>query len=175
MENASKALMIAASVLLGIMIISVGTVLFQSFSDFSKDAVAKMEEKQITEWNNTYLKYYGSNTYYDKEKKKEITRPIQVTAHDIVSVINSAKQNNINYFEDEWPQNPNENIYYLQVAIPGKKNAERMTEEEKIKFLQENALTETHETKYFRCKDVKVSSSTKRVYFIEFEEYKTKS
>lgn len=171
MENASKALIIAASVLLGIMIISVGTILFQSFSGFSADAVAKMEEKQITEWNNTYLKYYGKNTTLKDGK----TEPIKVTAHDIVSVINSARQNNIYYFEDNWPQNPNENIYYVQVKIPGIQRAERMTEEEKIKFLQDNALTEINETKYFWCNEVRVSSSTKRVYFISFQEYKTKS
>ena len=58
MENASRALIMAASVLLGIMIISVGVALFNTFSEFSRDTLEKVDEKKITEWNNNYLKYY---------------------------------------------------------------------------------------------------------------------
>ena len=47
MENASKALIMAASVLLGVMIISVGVVLFESFSGFAKDTTDKIEEARI--------------------------------------------------------------------------------------------------------------------------------
>ena len=92
MENASRALIMAASVLVGVMIISVGVALFNSFSEFSRSTVQKVEDAKIAEWNNNYLKYYGS--YTDDNGK---VRPIQVTAHDIVSIANSAKQNNINY------------------------------------------------------------------------------
>ena len=91
MENASKALIIAASVLVGVMIISVGVALFNSFSEFRRSTVQKVEDAKIAEWNNNYLKYYGN---YTDDNGKE--KPIQVTAHDIVSIANSAKQNNIN-------------------------------------------------------------------------------
>ena len=167
MENASKALIMAATVLLGVMIMSIGVALFNTFSSFSADTAKKMEEKQIAEWNNTYLKYYGEVTNDDGKKE-----PIKVTAHDIVSIINSARENNINYFQDENDLGKKyagkENYYYVQVLITGK-NAETWKEEQKLKFLKENSLTNENETINFKCTDVKVSSVTKRVYSISFE------
>lgn len=162
MENASKALIMAATVLLGVMIISVGVTLFKTFSDFSAETTQKMQEKQISEWNNTYLKYQGST---------------EVTAHDIISIINSAAQNNKNYFEDETNKTQyanNENYYYVQVSINGiagmnGMNAENWTEETKMEFLKQNSLTDKNKTKYFECTDVKISSVTKRVYKITFK------
>lgn len=87
MENASKALIIAASIIVGVMVLSVGVAIFRTFSDFSQDTVQKMEEKQLSEFNNQFYKYYG---YIDG---KQIT----VSSHDIVTVANLAKQNNIKY------------------------------------------------------------------------------
>ena len=42
MENASKALIMAASVLLGVMILSVGVYLFYVYSDYSSNAYQRM-------------------------------------------------------------------------------------------------------------------------------------
>lgn len=163
MENASKALIMAASVLLGVMIISVGVALYNTFSSFSADTAKKMQEKQLSEWNNVYLKYQGST---------------EVTAHDIISVINSAAQNNKNYFEDEANKTQyagKENYYYVQVSITGMNgitglnNAENWDEETKMKFLKENSLTDENGTKYFNCTNVEISSVTKRVYKITFK------
>ena len=47
MENASKALIMAATVLLGVMIISVGVALFNTFSEFGRDTLQKVEDKRI--------------------------------------------------------------------------------------------------------------------------------
>lgn len=69
MENASKALIMAATMLLGLMIVSVGVALFQSFSDLGKDTIQKVENYKISEWNNTYLKYYGT-TEVETAKKR---------------------------------------------------------------------------------------------------------
>ena len=172
MENASKALIMAASVLLGVMIISIGVALFNSFSEFSRSTTKKVEDAKIAEWNNNYLKYYG-NIIDENEK----VRPIQVTAHDIVSVANSAKQNNFNY-EFKEKQNANENLYYLQVDVENNKNFEFATDAEKNKFLKENSLTKNSSdeyiTKYYMCTYCKVSETTKKVYYIKFEEYKEK-
>lgn len=171
MENASKALIMAASILVGVMIISVGVALFNSFSEFSRSTVQKVEDAKIAEWNNNYLKYYGN---YTDDNGKE--RPIQVTAHDIVSIANSAKQNNINYELDT--QNYNENTYYLQVQVKTDSHFESKTDEEKNKFLKENSLTKnndnTYSTKYYMCTEVKVSEATKRVVYIKFDDYKEK-
>jgi len=60
MENASKALIMAASVLLGLMIISIGVTLYSTFADFSRTTLEKVEETKLAEWNNQFLKYYGT-------------------------------------------------------------------------------------------------------------------
>lgn len=169
MENASKALIMAASILLGVMIISVGVALFNSFSSFGKDTAEKFEQSKINEWNSTYLKYYGSNTYVD-EDGKEKTKPIQVSAYDIISVTNSAKENNINY-ELENEAKYNENTYYVQVQVGKQLNFEKLTEQEKSNFLKENSLV-NNEIKYYICTEVKISEITKRVIYIKFDEQK---
>lgn len=154
MENASKALIMAASVLIGVIIISVGVALFSSFSQFGTSTAEKIEEAKILEWNNNYLKYENSN---------------MVTAHDIVSVTNHARQNNLSY-ELESQNKYDENTYYVQVQVGKDANFEKKTEEEKNKFLQENSLTQDNEVKYYTCSQVIVSKITKRVMFIKFEE-----
>ena len=58
MENASKALIMAASILLGVMIISVGVALFNSFVGFSSDITNEIEKKKIEQFNLQFLKYY---------------------------------------------------------------------------------------------------------------------
>lgn len=177
MENASNALIIAASVLLGVMIISVGVALFTSFADFSSDSYKQLEEKQISEWNNKYLQYYGDITTIDN-RGREVKNPIIVTAHDIVSVANNARQNNNNYELDK-TSSGNENLYYVQVCVKDDTktytNFESLEDSEKSKFLKDNSLIENDTLelvqKQYKCANVKISSITKRVYYIEFTNY----
>lgn len=160
MENASRALIMAASILLGVMIISVGVALFNSFSATGKSTIEKMEEKEINQWNNNYLKYENSE---------------KITAHDIITVINHAQANNRLYFENEQPNKYAENMYYVQVDIDNIKNVEKWNEEKKNEFLKNNSLDDTDKyTKYFKCaeNDVKISKITKRVIYIKFREIK---
>lgn len=175
MENASKALIMAASILVGVMIISIGVALFNSFSDFGKSTLNKVEDAKISEWNNNYLKYYGKIIHTD-EKGKEYESPIEVNAHDIVSVSNNAKQNNKNYELEK--QNYDENSYYVQVQVEKDSHFEAKTDEEKNEFLKQNSLVKnednTFSTKYYMCTEIKISSVTKRVMYIKFEEYKEK-
>ena len=183
MENASKALIMAATVLLGLMIISVGVALFNTFSEFSRNTLEKVEETKIAEWNNQFLKYYGTVWIYDKDKNKDIQSSIKVTAHDIVSVANLAKQNNENY-ELTKDNSGDKNTYYVQVIVNTKnkvyRNFETLTDSEKNSFLQSESLEiktnedgiQTAETIYYKCKkEPVISEVTKRVMCIEFELY----
>ncbi len=156
MENASKALIMAASVLLGVMILSVGVALFYSFSDFSSTTISKAEDNKIAEWNNNYIKYENSDT---------------VTAHDIITVANHAKQNNINY-ELENQSRYNENTYYVQVDVDKQQNFEKKTQQEQNEFLKNNSLTDKNETKYYTCTKIEISEVTKRVIYIQFQTIK---
>ena len=179
MENASKALIMAATVLLGVMIISIGVALFNTFSDFSRDTLEKVEDKKIAEWNNNFLKYYGAIST-EKDGKK-LTQAIPVTAHDIVSVVNLAKQNNENYELTEVSRG-DETTYYVQVMLDGK-SIEMWTETDKNNFLKTKSIVieksdETEEitskTQYYECiEEPKISNITKRVMCIKFKTIKS--
>ena len=74
MENATKAFMMAAGVLIGVLILSIAVYLFTIFSRNSEQVYKKMESNQITQFNNQFLKYYGqiSRTYIDEQTGKSI-------------------------------------------------------------------------------------------------------
>lgn len=56
MENASKALIIAGSILVSIMIVSLGVLIFNRFSSSAKP---NLDEEEIESFNSPILKYIG--------------------------------------------------------------------------------------------------------------------
>ena len=60
MENASKALIIAGSILIAIMIISLGIVIFNRFGDSAKK-MANMDKQEIAAFNSKITPYVGEN------------------------------------------------------------------------------------------------------------------
>ena len=66
MENASKALILAGEILLGIMLLSIGVYVFNLFGDFSQNMSSEIEKSQITEFNEQFLRYYQKGYYNDK-------------------------------------------------------------------------------------------------------------
>ena len=102
MENASKALLMAAGVLLGIMIISLAVYLFSNFAGTSSQIHANIEENQIAQFNSQFTTYEGKDN---------------VTIHDVVSMASLATQNNQTY---EIPyQAADENSSYIAVICNG--------------------------------------------------------
>lgn len=102
MENASKALLMAAGVLLGIMIISLAVYLFTNFAGTSSQIHANIEENQIAQFNSQFTTYEGKDN---------------VTIHDVVSMASLATQNNQSY---EIPhQVADENSSYIAVICNG--------------------------------------------------------
>lgn len=108
--------------------------------------------------------------------------PIQVTAHDIVSLINHAKQYNTNNFGEDvtkWP-GKNENYLYVQIDIGNSRNAEKWNDSMKNNFLNDNSLnigpddagTIRAEKKYYMCTQCEISPVTKRVIYMKFVDYK---
>lgn len=171
MENATKAFMMAAGVLIGVLILSIAVYLFTIFSSNSEQVYKKMESNQITQFNNQFLKYYGqiSRTYIDEQtgKEKIVQEPIKCTVHDIISLANLAYQNNIeNQIENEtgW----NENTNYIQILVgnnKNNKNIEKWNQEKKIDFIKDNM------NKNYKCTEVHISNVTKRVCYMKFIEY----
>ena len=193
MENASKALIMAAEVLVGVIILTIAVTLFRTFSDFGKSTYEDVEQTKIAEWNNTYLKYFGTIKTDIKvgNTTKEITIPITATAHDIVTVANSAMQNNINY-EIVDMAGYDEHSFYVQVDVDNVKisntasttklerNFEKKNEEYKNNFLKYNDLIDVTDEngktikigKLFKVvEQPKISPDTKKVIYIKFEEF----
>lgn len=82
MENASKALLMAASILIGMLILSLAVYLFVSFGTTSAEIHKEIEEQQLQQFNSQFTSYIGKEG---------------ITIYDVVSVANLATENNIYY------------------------------------------------------------------------------
>lgn len=106
MENASKALIIAASVLLGIMLISLAVYLIATFGGESAKIHAQVEADRLNQFNTQFLAYVGKES----------------TIYDVITVANLATENN-KYYELEAMTDPNEvdpdteTTSYIQVKL----------------------------------------------------------
>ena len=176
MENASKALIIVAEVLIAMLILTIGVTLFRSFSDFGKETAEKMEQTKIDEWNSNFTKYFGDVSAIG-ENGQEIKHPIYVTAHDIVTVANFARQYNISreYDPNDKQNNSNGLLDYVQVVVKGKISTIHDHFEtdlnNKNDFLKNYSLKSNNEDiRYFKCESYKVSDVTKKVCYIVFQE-----
>lgn len=164
MENASTALIIAATILVGVLIISTGVYLFTHFGENTKEINKRMEQAQIDQINVQFTKYAGVTT---------------CSAHDIVSIANLAKQYNTeNGFTSPVTE---EGSYYIQVSIKlnssdtefqtnSLKNFESLPEEKYQTFMSKYSLTADNKKQFFTCSEVTVNSKTGRVSKISFEQ-----
>ena len=72
MENATRAFIMAAGVLLGVLILSLGIYLFSIFGQYSANVYETMEKNQITQFNSQFFKYYGNTTYSYVDENGEV-------------------------------------------------------------------------------------------------------
>ena len=63
MENAAKALMIAAGILIAIVITSVLVSTFSTMNEFQLSKLSEEERQQIIEFNEQYIKYVNQYVY----------------------------------------------------------------------------------------------------------------
>lgn len=172
MENASKALIMAAEILIGVMIISIGVYLFNTLGQYSAETTAEMEETQLAQFNNQFLKYYGTSG----------GQPITCTIHDIVGLANLANKTNVaNGFEGI--DSISDTSYYIEIDLKlGVKtyNLEAMPQDELINLIKENDIIYSIDkdgntianTKQFICKqEPGIGAVTRRVNYMLFEEY----
>lgn len=83
MENASKALLMAASVLIGILVLSLAVYLFVSFGQTSAELHKQQDEQRLEQFNTQFSSYVGKED--------------GITIYDIVTIANLATENNIYY------------------------------------------------------------------------------
>lgn len=98
MENASKALIMSASILIGIIILSIAAYLFTAFGSSSKEIQQQVDTRVMAEFNNNFLKYQGSE---------------KCTIHDIVNLAKFAKKTNEDLEVDDNSE------FYIHVNLEG--------------------------------------------------------
>lgn len=84
MENASKALLMAASVLIGIILISLMVIMFMNSGNVSSSYDKTISQEEISVFNSNFTKYVGRN----------------LTIHEVKSIINFAEANGVNVDSD---------------------------------------------------------------------------
>ena len=145
MENASKALIMAAGVLIGVLILSLAAFLFLDFGATSESVYSQMESQK-------YTVYSGRN---------------DITIYEIISLANLAKENNdyYKYYTDY------EDVYKVQVFFPKYQNLQDESSNEKQNLINlYNAVDNNGNliTK-FKCKTIEYHDSGGRVRLVKFE------
>ena len=152
MENASKALIMAAGVILGILILTFLVFIFGIFSNFSKTNRISKEEQEISNFNAEFFKYYEQN----------VSRRPKLTAHDIVSIGNYVKENNSKYGLTSHESN----TYYVTIDVftndGNITGFEKKDEQEYLRLLEKNRV--------FVCTQITINNLTKRVEYVKYEE-----
>ena len=189
MENATKALLIAAGVMIGMMILSLGVYLYTNLSSYTEEVKEQMEINSNNKFNTQFLKYVNatkcsasepnkiniSGTYYKTE--------FELTLQDVITAANLAYENNKSHdLEKSVTDYANENSLnsedlknslYVKVTAPVIKDASGTTEAKNEKDLSISAsqwLSYDKNGQKYIClpEDVKISEKTGRVYEINF-------
>lgn len=84
MENASNALLLAAGVLIGVLILSLMVYLFIDFGSTSAEINSQITEQQLSQFNSKFTSYEGQE---------------ELTIYDVITVASYANENNI-YYKD---------------------------------------------------------------------------
>lgn len=160
MENASKALIMAASILLGVMLISIAVYVFNSFGRYAASYTEQQEMQQIAIFNANFTIYEGRS---------------DLTPHDIVTIANLAKQNNKIYELEKASDGP----YYITVNVDKiKNNMEQEDDDYYYNFMNKYSQPLTTGGEYikdaegnlkfdtFTCESVIINDGTKRVQSI---------
>ena len=160
MENASKALLMAGGVLLGVLILSLAVFLFTNFGGTSSRIHDNIEENQTAQFNSQFTKYVGNEN---------------VTIHDVVTMANLATENNKYYEFPKRGNMPSGDDYYITVLLDGVRieygygntQSEITQRYNNLLSAQVGAITDTSsELKKYKVQ-VEMSEKTKRVYIVK--------
>lgn len=168
MENASKALIMAASILIGLLILSLAVYLFTSFGATSAQVNKQNEENQLNQFNSQFTAYVG------KEGN---------TIYDVITAANLASENNLYYELPKISTRATGIDYYISVVLNNTKGNLSSYNGRTIESLasdkyQEIITQDLKDMVYSPEKDVKeltqysckvdISKTTGRVYLVTF-------
>lgn len=169
MENASKALLMAAGVLIGVLILSLAAYLFVYFGSTSQQIHEQNEENQINELNSKFTSYVGKDN---------------ITIYDVITVANLATENNKKYeFSTRRHAEPiiASSDYYIHVKFKndyiefGNEVKSKTINTDYTKKIQEEVSKiksgSSNELNTYNC-SVEINSKTGRVWKVMFKEKK---
>lgn len=102
MENASKALVMAASVLIGIILLSIMVYMFVNFAVTSAEIHKENDQNQLNQFNSQFTSYVGKEG---------------LTIYDVVTVANLATESNIYYEFPKIASDPSGDNNYIKVKL----------------------------------------------------------
>lgn len=160
MENAVQALYMAAGVLIGVLIISLGVSLYGSLNSYVQDYQDEIDKFALQRFNEQFTKYIN---YDDDTDEMEFV----ITIQDIITVANTAYENNKEYELTE--HRPNNYYVTINIKSAGLSNLEKTINTKTVELL-ENDLGSG---RIYTCtsEDIKISSETGRVFEVNFSEY----
>ena len=123
MENASKALLMAGGILVGILVLSIAVYLFASYRDIGIAYEQSLSAVEIDKFNSNFTKFEGRD---------------DITIQEIVSTVNFAKQ-----YEEQTGTR-------VKVCI-NRNELNDKKPMELIKLIENNSSTDEGEIKYFKC------------------------
>lgn len=174
MENASKALLMAAGVLIGVLILTLAVYLFATFGATSAELHKQQATDRLNEFNSQFTSYEGKEG---------------LTIYDVITVANLATESN-KYYNIQTknvsdftllPPNQSDNYvsvfvknmniaYGIEVSTPTKsgKEKEKENDEKNNKLIQDESIdNNTNSLPKYRC-ETHISNVTQRVYAVVF-------
>ena len=130
MENASNALIIAGSILIAIIILSIGVILFSSYSKIGESYEQTRVVERLTKYNSNFTIFEGRT---------------DITAQEIVTLANYARDYN------------QENETAIEVKVQNNGNLSD-TNKDLVSFIKQNStVLEDGEAEiiYFKCEEIK--------------------
>lgn len=155
MENAVKALYMAAGVLIGIMILSLAVVLFSSLQGYIEETNKQIMFNEVTRFNAKYTKYVGT----------------ELTIQDIITVAGEAYENNKSFNIDPTKWDESSNSLYIAIYLENDNKRIDNQMGEKNNMDGENNMAEllkNNSEKKYKSGEVKYSENTGRIYSITF-------
>ena len=157
MENASKALLMAAGVLMGVVLLSLAAYLFVTFSSSADDVKSEIANNQLNKFNSQFLAY---------EQREDLT------VYDILTAVNLAENNN-KYYQLE-PGDTNYITVKVDNSVVNSTDIEKKIKPESLE--KEGEMKEDNlggkSLKNYRC-NVLLSDITGRVNAVNFSSNKT--
>lgn len=170
MENATKALLIAAGVLIGIMVISLGVSLYVSLGSYVDSTKEQLELNEISKFNTQFLKY--NNTILDESGNEVPSFTLRI--QDVVTAANIAYENNKNLGDINGEANENNLYVAVNVKYNGSQqlnNIQRTINSQDTNVWNSSKLLSSDSGHQYTCytANIKISNITGRVYEINFE------